>query len=180
MRSSGWLLGVSVLFGSAGCTDGSDMMPTAATSTATTSSTATSTATPTLVASAPIVGLFREPRFEEQPDARVELGPRPPLVFPEHDGLSTVLYDTENGTVRDLGFGKMGVFRPDNRYMAWTAFASDRNEPSTLWVIKIESGVISDLGEMTPTASPMDGMSAFDLLVEGGSNSSMSNLVNAS
>jgi len=113
----------------------------------TTSVPATAVPTATPAASDPISGLFREPRFED-PDASVALGPVPSSAFPEHDGVSVVLYDIEAGTVRDLGIGMMGVFSPDNRYMAWRAFADDRSKPASLHVIEIESGAIADLGQV--------------------------------
>lgn len=163
------LLGIGVALALVGnaCTGGDESTPTvtataaaAPTGSASATTTPTRTVSPTSIASptstatplvgAPISGLFREPRFEE-PDASVTLGPRPASVFPEHDGLSVVLYDIERGTVRDLGFGMMGVFSPDNRYMAWTAFADDRSEPPTLRVIELESGVVSDFGEIGGT-----------------------------
>ncbi len=165
MRVARLLLGCAVLLVAGACTGGDDASPTAtpagstATGTVVASPSATPTpvmptstvvATATPVVSDPIAGLFREPRFEE-PDASVQLEPKV-SGLPSHDGLSTVLYDIENGTVRDLGFGMLGTFSTDSRYMAWAAFADDRSEPSTLRVIDVQSGVITDLGEVDSVA----------------------------
>jgi hypothetical protein len=170
MELSRLLVGVMVLDGVAGCT-GNDTAASTATeaaspeSPATSSTPVTATAPTTSVQPAvtatvapaqtppvgdPIPVLFREPRFEE-PDTSVELGPRPASVFPEQGRRSVMLCDTETGTVMELGQGTMVVFSTDNRYMAWAEFAEDRNDPSKLHAIDLESDAVSELGEIRGT-----------------------------
>jgi len=154
-RSYLWV-GVVVALVAGACTSGSDESPTvtpsatspaSASSSATAPPTSTAAATATPVVSDPIPGLFSEPRFEE-PDASIALGIRPASVFPEHDQLSVVLYDTVLGTVREFGFGVRGTFSPDGRHLAWAERATDRTQPATLFVLDLETGAVSDLGEV--------------------------------
>lgn len=107
--------------------------------------TPTPTPTPTPDLTATVTGLFSDPRPRD-PDAIVQLGPQPASPLPEHDRLSVVLYDTQLHTVRVFGPGRMGVFSPDSRHMAWEEWPQDRDEPATLHVIDLHTGDIRNLG----------------------------------
>jgi hypothetical protein len=68
------------------------------------------------------------------------LDPAPTSPFPPHDDENVVLYDTETGTVRNLGAGTLGTFTADGRYMAWTDI------DQRLWYIELPDGEPVHLG----------------------------------
>lgn len=97
------------------------------------------TATATLPPLPEVSGIFTTPQWRPADQLR-PLSPAPASPFPPHDGESVVLYDTELGTVRNLGPGMYGTFTEDGRYMAWTDAQGD------LWYVELPDGDPVKLG----------------------------------
>jgi hypothetical protein len=87
-----------------------------------------------------VSGISTTPQWRPVDQLR-PLSPAPASPFPAHDGESVVLYDTELGTVRNLGAGMYGTFTEDGRYMAWTDIAGD------LWYLELPDGDPVKLGK---------------------------------
>jgi hypothetical protein len=105
--------------------------------------TATPTVSPTPEPTAtpkPVTGLFTDPRPRD-PGRQAVVGPRLD-TFEPWDGESTMLYDIEAQTAKNLGPGWLGSFSPDSRRMAWVA-TDGTNE--TAKVIEIATGMITEL-----------------------------------
>lgn len=107
-------------------------------------SSSTAVASPTSASPTTITGLFTEPRTTT-PDETRHLGPAP-RSFPDWDGTSTMLYDTQTGTATDLGPGSLGHFSPDSTRMVWIASPQPPFGDGEVWMVDVHTLQKRDLG----------------------------------
>jgi hypothetical protein len=108
-----------------------------------TAETPATTPAPSATPAASGPGLFTDPR-PSPPDEVRALGPRP-HTFPDWDGVSTMLYDTQSGTATNLGPGSLGYFSPDSTRMVWIAAPGDYGL-GEVWMIDASTLEKRDLG----------------------------------
>lgn len=73
------------------------------------------------------------------------LGPLP-HTFPDWDGVSTMLYDTQTSTAKNLGPGSLGHFSPDSTRMVWVASPQPPFGDGEVWLIDVHTLDKRDLG----------------------------------